>query len=56
MSRKYILMSVPDKFMNKFANLVSNINILNDKTVDVKIEKIFNDDEHPKYVATPKKE
>jgi len=51
-NRTFILLSIPDDFMDKFAGFVNNINALNsDKEYPIKIEKIYKE---PEFAAVPK--
>jgi hypothetical protein len=50
--RKYILISVPEDFAEKFVNFIHNVNVVNNyDDPPIIIEEIYDD-----YVAIPKKE
>lgn len=53
MDRIYLLVSMPEKFQDKFVNVISNLNAVNRESDGVTIEGQYG--EKPEYVAIPQK-
>jgi len=53
--RTFILISVPNDFMEKLSGFINNINILNNNSIEpsIKVEKVFLK-KKPKFAAIPK--
>jgi hypothetical protein len=54
MGRKYLLISIPEKFESKFDNMLKNLNAINNESDGIIIINKYNG--KPEYVAIPKKE
>lgn len=54
MNRVTVTLSIPEEFLDKFAHLVNNVNILNTGSAYIEILSVEKDDDEPEYVAIPK--